>query len=595
MSGSSSPTPLSIGQFNGLASQSGAGAAAGGVSTLANAMIGNPAAAAQAGYLGAETGRAQEQTASSAQQRADLNTAQDFLSNPSKMLDPNNRQAAMAIMMKYPDVAKQMGPNIATMMQSLVASGQMPQATADAFTAGTGVAPMGSTVTGQGLDLANKTGVAQIGANATTGAAAIGAGATRYGADRNYAASTENAKLAADTTNRNTLLPTGNNTDGSTPTYVQANKASGLPAYQPTVANTLAGESGKFVPVQGANGTTTLSTQGNAAATHANIRPGTVDGLKAGIGQDATTPAPGAPSSLAGTLSGAQPSAGPVKNNIVADLSGRPASKETTPADVLATDKLINSRLKLMSPTMFQSNEPSQALLNPIRLQQAYLFTQDPQFKGDLQGSLTQAIQNVAGSKGENLDTNLHSYGSAGASQVILKPNSSMVIPNGMPGMEQYAPKGAPGAPGAAPVVPAPGVPAGQTLNPSALAASVSGGPAPAPAPAAPAAIAQPTAPVAPPSPVPPGPNVAPQGSPLAASLAGVGQGNAPAPPPTQLTQPTVPGGPPAPAPTAPPPPASPAGSPPPAALAALKEGIQTPFNNGQVWTLQDGQPTRLR
>ena len=122
------PTPLSVGQFQADGAQAGAPAAAGGVSSLASAFIGQPQALAQARYLGAETGRAQAQTgALTSLQNAKAQVSALLTPDPanptaSGINDPSKVQQAAALVAGNPDLAAAFPGTLATMMQAAVAT-----------------------------------------------------------------------------------------------------------------------------------------------------------------------------------------------------------------------------------------------------------------------------------------------------------------------------------------------------------------------------------------------------------------------------------------------------------------------------------------
>lgn len=490
----SGPNPLSIGQYNAAGAATGAGDAAGGMSQLAGAMIGNPAATAQARYLGAETGRATAQTQQINDQQRDLATATQLLQDPNALKDPAKAQMVGALLIKYPQQAAALPGILAASMQGRLAAGDhttVPQSAADQFSAGTGVAPMSNTATGQGRDLANRTQVAGIGAGATLGAARISADA-----------SMANERMSQEGLDRRTQVMTRD--DKGQPVYAPAASAGGKPAYDSAVANTIAGNDSAYGNYQGPSGNTVRATNAQGAAQGLQPRPSDPGQVMATVQQDAVRPAapPSPPSQLAQTMGGApSPSSGTgvdagtasqIRDAMIAQASGRPPPGASSPADAVAVDQMIVTRLKAMMPTSFGSNAPSQALLDPIRLQAAYIHDHDPNVRGDWNAAVTQAIQNVTGQGGAGLgyDQHLPSWlgGRPGPSEIIMKPGTQITWPRGMPVPPQYAQQAQPataappaaGAQAAQPPAPAPAQPAaaaGGAPPPRALSALREGTP----------------------------------------------------------------------------------------------------------------------
>lgn len=547
MASLSGPTPLSVGQYQNYSGQTGVAAAGDSLSGLAGAIAGNPQARAQAGLLGAQTANQNAQTAANTQQQADLAQATALLQDPNALNDPNKAQQVGALLIKYPTQAAALGPILAASYQgNAAAGGNISQGTADRFSAGTGVAAMGNTATGQGLDLANRTQVAGIGAGATLGAARIGANASMA----NEAASQAGM-------DRRTLTQTVDASTGQ-PVAITAAQAGAThaPYYDPNVANTIAGQDSKYVPVQGPGGATQLMTNADAAASGTSPRPDSTAQVQAGIVQDALNPPPPAapapvaqtPSSVAQVISGVQgPSVSPnapvtqgapptaptvqgpadaaapvvspdqraqIVNAQVATLTGRPPPGASSVAESAALDQQITNRIQAQKPGTYwhPGNVPSQALLDPIRLQATWLHDNDPQVRGDWNSAITKAIANVAGADGSGLTQDVHDRetvgGRPGPSQVVLAPNAQIAWPKGMPVPPQYAPQ-APQSGLAAAMVPAgarpgpaapapPQAPAGglagvMTPPPQAPQAPQAPAPAPQQAPVAPQAAAQPT------------------------------------------------------------------------------------------------------
>ena len=467
MPGLSGPSPLSVGQFQADASQAGGAQAVGGLSALAGALSGQAQPLAQARYLGAETARAGAQTQQINQQASDLATAQRLLSAPDALTNPANAQQVGALLVKYPEQGKNLAQMIATMRAGVTAAGgQVPggQAATDQMAASTGVAAMGNTPTGQALDNANRTGVANIGANASIRSAGIGAGATVASANISAAASrANNAATIAGENQRTGVQVLG---DDGLPHFmpaVQAN-ATGAKFYDSPLANTVAGAANKGVPVATPDGGTTMATQDQVIKQHLTLAASSPAEVQARIAQTASQPAPVAPNPATAPASPSPNPITPQQNASVlaanvAQASGQPAPSASAAADAAATDAQIVSRLQKLHPVNSitgGSNIPTQGVLDPIRLQMAWLRDNGPQ-RGDANAAMTQAIANVTGQAGANLDGSRNFMPGSEKSQLILKPGANIIWPPGMPIPPQYQAAAQPAAaPASAPPPPSP-------------------------------------------------------------------------------------------------------------------------------------------
>lgn len=543
MASLSGPNPLSIGEFNAAGAATGAGTAADGITTLGNTLAGGPVRAAQGAYLGAETGAAQAKTAATNRALADGQQITSLLGpQPDGTMGiarPENVQGAAAIVARNPDVAAQFPHTLATMFQAAAMntpSGSQPAAAADRFSAGTGVAAAGNTFTGQKLDNQRALAVAGTEAGATRYSADQRLKGETYNADKTYAASVYGVD--------HKLIPT----DGGAPTKdgvpaapilmtnADAGKG-GVRGYEPTVANTIADHMTKPVTVQGPGGTSAIVTTGQAINSGANPRPSSPAEVQGNLVQDSLSPPKG------GSPVTPEQSAA-IREAAIATATNRAAPGQGSMADAAALDTQISKRIMALNPTLIGKNVPSQELLDPIRLQATWIHDHDPAVRGDWNAAITKAVTNVTGG---GLDQDLHFPWKPGDSQTVLKDGAQIKWPDGMAVPPQYAQT----------------APAG---GPSPVAQALSGQNAPPPA--------------APPPPPAGGP------SPLAAALTPAAQAAPVQPPPAPPPAPV------APAQAAP---VQNAAAPSPQALAALKEGMLTTFANGQVWTLQNGQPVRVK
>ena len=487
---------MSPGEFAGVGASSGVGAAVQGVQTLAGAMTGAPQQMAQARYLGAETARAGVQTQALQQTQKDGQDLVNLLKgarNPDGTLNVGNVQDAFAIGARNPEIASRLANMVAGMQQ---AGAQTPgaapaaQANADKFSAGTGVQAAGNTFTGQALDNANRTGVANIGAGATVRSAQIGAGATLGAANISATASrANNAATIAGENQRSVTQALG--PDGK-PVFITTSEAGAThaPYYDSGVANTVAGINAKPVPVLTPNGSTALVTTADAVRTGATPAASSPAEVQARIAQTATTPA--APEARPAAAVAASPAQSPITDEQnattreanLATAAGRPPPGAGTVKDAADLDALVVGRLKALMPAghFTSSNAPSQALLDPIRLQAVWLRDHDPSIRGDWNAAVTQATTNVIGSRGEGLDFNTKIL-SSGPSQIILKPDQKITWPAGMAVPAQYA-----GTAGTPPPPPASALGAtiagtGTGTTPPATGSGAGAGSSPAPAP----------------------------------------------------------------------------------------------------------------
>lgn len=482
----SGPVPLSLGQYQQDAGQTGAVGAANAAQGLAGAIIGNPQAIAQARYLGAGTA---EETAKAAAQQSDNQAVTQFqalASDPSNYT-PQGISKMLATAAASPTLSARASQLIGSALAAQAAPGNgtgQPGAPtisqASNYEALSGNVPMGATPTGFQDDLSNRTGIAQIGAGATVAAADIGARAAM--ADTAATIQGENQRTLA------TVLVNG------VPTSVRAVDAPGQRYYDPGVANTQAAAAAQPTQYVGPGGIAGLAPAGVVESQGLTPEPASTDQAKAAVFAGAVTPpaaqrAPG----LAGVLTGApavmpvqqaslappataaqapapgappgqqpgapieQPTVTPdqrqgIVNSTVAQMSGQPIPQTLNPQQTKQMDDQIADRLQQGKPVTFGSNDPSQSLMNPIRLQAAWLLNHDPNVRGNVQQAITQAIINVTGQNGQNYSQNLHVLpatlgGQPGKSQLILNDPSKIVWPDGMPVPPEYQqPSGLAGA-----------------------------------------------------------------------------------------------------------------------------------------------------
>jgi hypothetical protein len=201
------PNPLSVGEYSALQNSTGAGAAAGGASGLAQTILGQPQAQAQAGYLGAQTALAQTQAAGQQQTQSALSSAAQLLqpdpANPTTtgFNNPNNVAAATSAAMKDPtgQAAVTLGRLLAIGHATVSRLSGSPTPGAPATPGGaSGVTPAqadaelpaltgqsyAATATGDAADNANRLRTTQVSAGATLGAAQLSNEASHYGADQ---------------------------------------------------------------------------------------------------------------------------------------------------------------------------------------------------------------------------------------------------------------------------------------------------------------------------------------------------------------------------------------------------------------------------
>lgn len=477
----SGPVPLSLGQYQQDAGQTGALAAAQGATGLAGAIIGNPQAIAQARYLGAGTA---EETARAAAQQADNQAVGQFqaLASDPTNYTPSGISKMLALASASPTLSARASQLIGSALAAQAAPGNGTGAPgapslsqASNYEALAGITPMGSTPTGYSSGLANAIQQSQISAGATVAAADIGARAAE--ADTAATIQGENQRTLA------TVLVNG------VPTSVRAVDAPGQRYYDPGVANTQAAAAAQPTQYVGPGGIVGLAPAGVVESQGLTPEPASTDQAKASVFAGAVTPpsaqrAPG----LAGVLTGApavapvqqasltppgaaaaqtspgaaQPGAQPgepvaqptitpeqrqgIVNNVVAQMSGQPIPQTLNPQQTKQMDDQIEDRLRQGKPVTFGSNDPSQSLMNPIRLQAAWLLNHDPNVRGNVQQAITQAIINVTGQNGQNYSQNLHVLpatlgGQPGNSQLILNDPSKIVWPDGMPVPQEYQPQ----------------------------------------------------------------------------------------------------------------------------------------------------------
>jgi hypothetical protein len=492
------------------AGMSGIPAATSGASGLASAIIGNPQRIAQARYLGA--GTAEEMARAAAQQTDNQSVAafQQMAADPSNYT-PQGISKMMALAAGSPTLSARAAQLVSASMAGQAAPGNgtgapgsPTVAQASNFGALSGVTNYGQTPTGYSAGLANQIQQSQISAGATVASADISAKA----AEADTAATIQGE-------NQRTLVQV-NTPNG--PSYMPATEAgaTGAPYYDPNVAQIAA----RPVTVQGPAGPR-LMTTGQAMTTQATPLPDTTDQAKAQVFSGAVNPPTQAamvpaqpPGGLAATMAaGTQPPAAApaptqapggaavitpdqraqIVGNTVAGMTGQPMPGQVNPQQAAQMDQLITGRLEAGHPTRMGSNVPSQSLMNPIRLQAAWLLNHDPNVRGNVQQAVTQAIINVTGKDGSNVTQNLHVLpamlgGQPGPSQLVPVDPSKIAWPAGMPVPQEYqAPgqgqpsglantiangSGQPGAPAAQPGQPGqPGQPA-QPAPPQNLQAS---------------------------------------------------------------------------------------------------------------------------
>jgi hypothetical protein len=522
----SGPIPLSAGQYSQDAGGYSGLAAAQSATGLAGAIIGNPQQLAQARYLGA--GTAQE-TAQAAAQQADNQAVASFqqqLSNPGN-LTPGGISRMLATAAASPTLSAR----ALQLIQGSYAAGAV---------GGAGGPAAGAPSVAQASNLGALTGITnyaqtptgyQAGLNTDIQQSQISAGATLGAADISAKAAEADTAATIQGDNARTLVPVAGATPGAPPTYqtaVQAG-ANGAQYYDPAIAAQNNTPTNVLTP----GGLRTVTT---GAAEQGGLTPAqtTPAGVQATILQGATTPtlnqapaaggmgavmsgavqAPGSPTAQPPATGAPNSSLNPnenaaVTNNLLAQMTGQPAQGPVDPQAAAQMDQLISSRLEAGKPVALGadtrgSSVPSQSLMNPIRLQAAWLLTHDPNVRGNVQQAVTQAIANVTGATGGNYSQNLHVMpailgGQPGPSQLVINDPTKIQWPQGMPVPPQYATQpqsqGMPQAfappGGAAAPAPAGAQPTGM---PAAFAGAQQGTP-PQAAPPAPAAPAQAAAP----------------------------------------------------------------------------------------------------
>jgi hypothetical protein len=512
----SGPNPLSVGQFDGTAGNSPVQQATGGISALGQAMIGNPAAIAQAGYLGAEAARAKAQTGQINTQQQDLQTASQLMQDPTALTDPLKVQAIGALLIKYPEQAKALPGLLATSMAASAANGgAVSQTQADNFAGTSGAVPIENTPTGQGRALATSTTNANISAGPGYAAAAASVANNKNSVaeqGREFDQSPENvtgpsgptivprAQAAtggyspyspgADTANKTLTAGVLN----SQPAYATPS----TPGFQPqlssdsVLANAMTGQLKNGAPAPAPS--TPAQVQTNATAGGTMPVPGT---------SPSQSPVPGQPTA-GGTMpvssSPSAPGEVPSTGSPLADAMIRQklAIPNTIPApagdDVTAGAKLdaaINLSLQrnLITPDMSRglgavATSPNASTLSVdpaarsaiLERVNALTHSADPRFKNNTDASIEQAIQD-------------------------LKPSLSLDKGNGP---MTYVPNILGGSP-YGPVVrwKPPVAPAGGGAAPAPAPAGLASAMAPAPAAAPPVQAAPPAAPAAPAAPQP--------------------------------------------------------------------------------------------
>jgi hypothetical protein len=357
---------------------------------------------------------------------------------------------------------------------------------------------MGSTPTGYNQGLQTDIEQSNISAGATLGAANISAKAAE--ADTAATIQGENARALVPV-----KTPTG-------VTYMPATQAgqTGADYYDPSVANTVAQAGAApqaYVTPQGVR----LGTAGYVEQNGLTPAPSTSDQASADILAQATNTNPnaappgggmGAPSVVnaftsptnAGASSPGAAAPGPVAapsptpttsappaavlppderqqliNAVVSKFTGQPMPGSTDATQAADVDNLITARLQAAKPGTFgvKAYVPAPALMNPIRLQAAWLYAHDPNVRGNMQQAVTQAIINVTGANSQNISRDVHMPnwmgGQPGPSSLDLNDPSQIVWPQGMQVPPQYAPQGQgqpQGQPGA-PYLPAQAQPQG--------------------------------------------------------------------------------------------------------------------------------------
>jgi hypothetical protein len=558
----SGPVPLSGYQYQQDAGQSGVGAATAGIGGLAQAIVGNPAAIANARYLGAQTGAAQANTQQTQDDLDGRNMAAQVMSTPGAAATPQGIATLGAAAIKSPTVAAGMAKIMGTVMAANAANGtQGPggatQSQADAFNASTGNQNFTQTPTGEAQS--NQT---------SLGVAGIGAGATEYAAREGLAGTLGAAGIAANQSNTNSIR---DNATTRMDDVVPTQSASGGPTIYTTAAQAGASGAGYATPVtaaqnnspqnimtpfgprvvttgQAETGGMTPAPTGTDQAT-ANILaqntgtymqpdttgPGVSSGMASTFGTpQATSPGAtpqvgqvaGAPVQAPAPASSApvplgqgavpQDQSGGIANAIMARATGQPLQGPVNPQEAAQMDQIIASRLEAgkqmrigAATAGHGSGVPSQQLMDPIRLQAAWLLQHDPNVRGNVQNAITQAVTNVVGVKGDNYSANAHILpgvlgGQPGPSQLMLNDPTRITWPQGMPVPPQYAPQqaqaggmpaafgGGQGAPApaaapaqAAPMPQSPGLPAAFGGGQGAPAQAPSPGQPQAPSPAA--------------------------------------------------------------------------------------------------------------
>ncbi len=514
-------TPLNIYQYNQDAGATGGQAAAGGLTGLAGAIIGNPQQLAQARYLGA--GTAQE-TAQAAAQQLDNQSVQQFqgLAADPTNYTPQGIAKMMALAAGSPTLSARAAELVNASMAAQAAPGTGTGAPgsptvqqASNFGALSGVTSYGNTPTGFTADLGNRVQVANIGAGAEVASANIGAKAAE--ADTAATIQGENQRTLAQ------VVVNGKPIDMPA---VQAG-ATGAQYYDPAVANTNAAANAASVPVVGPGGAPRLMTTQQAIATGATPEPASSDAAAAGVFEGNVNP-PSAAASVSGVPAGglgavmtgaiqppsqttgiapvqqaalAPPPAGaqaapqtptgaaPVEpqaaggpapapapaptpdqglppderqqliNAVMSKFTGQAVPGSTDAAQAQQVDNLITQRLQAQSPGMMGRYAPSQDLMNPIRMQVAYLYAHDPNVRGNMQQAITQAIMNVTGAKGQNVNRDYHMFAPGTPPQLMLNDPSQIVWPQGMQVPQQYQSQGQ--APGSASPMVGQGQPSG--------------------------------------------------------------------------------------------------------------------------------------
>ena len=143
----------------------GAGSASSGIAKLGEVLAQAPMVRAKAGYYGSEAEHARAQTEQLRQQMGVAKGRQDrvteamaILSNPQALSDPAAIARLHAIALVDPDIAQHATGIIGGLLAARGLQNEKAQRDADAYNASTGHATYGGTKTGQGAELANRTG-----------------------------------------------------------------------------------------------------------------------------------------------------------------------------------------------------------------------------------------------------------------------------------------------------------------------------------------------------------------------------------------------------------------------------------------------------